>query len=425
MNFQQAQTEYRKLKADYDAGKLSEEALRDQVAKLLVEDDQGRWWSIGYETGQWYVHDGVNWVEGVPPGPQTAAPEPQPAARAAPDIPLERQAPSEPEPQPPPKKRVRKTALPQPERVPEKPPTVVPATAERRKSSLPLIFVGVAAAVIIGAFLLPQLLNRQPGRATTTRVASLTAEARSTEIAGTTTSQAGAAALRTATAERAALTVTVAVSARRTATAATAIAATGVAATTEANALAAAPPLGKLVFQRTTEGRNDLYVYDMRTGALTRLTTESENHYPRWSPDGKRIAFTSNSGTGRQFFDIWVMADNGQRRQRVVSLGAWDEYPAWARDGALAFASTGVTGGSEIFVGMPGGNFTPLTENSGRDEWPSWSPEGKRIVFSSERNGTRDIWVMNRDGSDQRSLVVTPLDENEPVWSPGASNLIA
>lgn len=193
MDFQQAQSEYRKLKADYDAGRLSEEALRDQVAKLLVEDAQGRWWSIGYETGQWYVHDGVSWVEGVPPGPKTAASEPQAGATEPPPR-------SEFEPQPSPTTPPQQEASERSGVERRMPSTPAGTDAERRKRSLPWVIVGIVAAVVVGAFLISQLTGRQASRATMTRVANATALARRTEIAGTATAQAGAAALRTAAA---------------------------------------------------------------------------------------------------------------------------------------------------------------------------------------------------------------------------------
>ena len=84
MDFQQVEAEYRKLKAQFDAGQLSEEELRSRVTQFVVEDDQGRWWSIGYETGQWYYHDGENWTPGTPPAaaaaPTTSQASPAPLA---------------------------------------------------------------------------------------------------------------------------------------------------------------------------------------------------------------------------------------------------------------------------------------------------------------------------------------------------------
>ena len=67
MDFSQVDAEFRKLKAQYDAGTLSEADFKARLQDLMVQDEQGRWWMIGYESGQWYVHDGEKWVRSEPP----------------------------------------------------------------------------------------------------------------------------------------------------------------------------------------------------------------------------------------------------------------------------------------------------------------------------------------------------------------------
>lgn len=64
--FQQVHTEFSQLKAQFDAQTLSEERFKARLQELMITDQQGRWWIIGYETGLWYVHDGQNWVPGQP-----------------------------------------------------------------------------------------------------------------------------------------------------------------------------------------------------------------------------------------------------------------------------------------------------------------------------------------------------------------------
>ncbi len=66
MDFSQVAAEFRKLKAQYDAGALSEADFKARLQDLMIQDEQGRWWMIGSETGQWYVHDREKWVRGEP-----------------------------------------------------------------------------------------------------------------------------------------------------------------------------------------------------------------------------------------------------------------------------------------------------------------------------------------------------------------------
>ena len=95
MDFSRVAAEFSKLKIQFDAGALSEADFKARLQDLMLQDEQGRWWMIGYETGQWYVHDGEKWVQREPPpvavaeaqvteAPQSAAPVAPAAAPAAP-----------------------------------------------------------------------------------------------------------------------------------------------------------------------------------------------------------------------------------------------------------------------------------------------------------------------------------------------------
>jgi TolB protein len=60
-----------------------------------------------------------------------------------------------------------------------------------------------------------------------------------------------------------------------------------------------------------------------------------------------------------------------------------------------------------------------LTRHPASDKWPAWSPDGAHIAFTSERDGSDDVFVMRADGSDVRNLTRTPaLEESHPTWMP-------
>ena len=63
MDFKQAENRFKQLKAQFEAGTLSETEFRAQLENLMIRDKQGDWWMIGYETELWYRHDGTNWVQ--------------------------------------------------------------------------------------------------------------------------------------------------------------------------------------------------------------------------------------------------------------------------------------------------------------------------------------------------------------------------
>jgi hypothetical protein len=83
MNFQEAEKTYKDLKSQHAAGKLSDADFEAQVGKLKLQDSQGRWWQIGVQTGEWYMHDGQKWNKAKPPV------EPMPVVTPAPPPPTE------------------------------------------------------------------------------------------------------------------------------------------------------------------------------------------------------------------------------------------------------------------------------------------------------------------------------------------------
>jgi hypothetical protein len=69
------------LRQDLAAGRLTEEQFKARLRELMVEDEEGNWWMVGYETGEWYRHDGTDWVRADPPGRVVPKPVPSPEAQ--------------------------------------------------------------------------------------------------------------------------------------------------------------------------------------------------------------------------------------------------------------------------------------------------------------------------------------------------------
>ena len=74
MNFAEVETKFKELKEKYDTGAITKEEFKAQLEKLMIQDQGGKWWMIGYETGQWYCHDGEKWVQSELPKPAPVAP---------------------------------------------------------------------------------------------------------------------------------------------------------------------------------------------------------------------------------------------------------------------------------------------------------------------------------------------------------------
>lgn len=100
-------------------------------------------------------------------------------------------------------------------------------------------------------------------------------------------------------------------------------------------------------------------------------------------------------------------------------------YPNWSPDGRRLVYQSNRTGNSEIYVmNADGTGAVRLTDNSAVDENPSWSPDGRRIAFRSYRDGNAEIYSMNVDGSDQRNLTANPADDIHPYWNADGTRII-
>ena len=216
---------------------------------------------------------------------------------------------------------------------------------------------------------------------------------------------------------------------------------TGLRAVTRGYTPAWSPDGRRLAFVRETgtvaqlPNRNaDVYVADADGRNERRLTKAPSSEFtPSWSPDGRRIAFVSNR-TGR--FAVYVMRADGTGLRRVVPRrnGGGDAFwPSWSPDGRLiAYSSSHATPENpEIYVARPDGSgVRRLTRTKGGvevlgdDGWPRWSPDGKRIVFSSNRTGNGEIWIMSADGSGQRRIAgLAGRDEWAPAFSPDGTQI--
>jgi Tol biopolymer transport system component len=112
---------------------------------------------------------------------------------------------------------------------------------------------------------------------------------------------------------------------------------------------------------------------------------------------------------------------------RAASLGisADDYYPSWSPDGTRIVFFSDRDGNYEIYTMNPDGSEqTRLTENPEGDRNPCWSPDGKKIAFVTERDGNVKIYIMNSDGSNETRLTENLADDFSPSWSPDGSKII-
>ncbi len=110
--------------------------------------------------------------------------------------------------------------------------------------------------------------------------------------------------------------------------------------------------------------------------------------------------------------------------RQLTTHAASDEDPSWSPDGQKIAFRSNRSGNYDIWVmDADGGNLRRLTTHIARDVLPSWSPDGQKIAFSSDRNGNGDIWVMDADGGNKRQLTTHVTDDWGPSWSPDGGRI--
>ncbi|MGH2925047.1 MAG: TolB family protein [Solirubrobacterales bacterium] len=160
---------------------------------------------------------------------------------------------------------------------------------------------------------------------------------------------------------------------------------------------------------------------------VTRITTGDDDD-PAFSPNGKWIVFT-------RFQDkpgLYRVKADGSHLKRL-SKGRGDDNAAFSPDGDKIVFSRGVVqpvkrgmlpNGSDIWVMRADGSHQhALTSNPAPDDFPSYSPNGKRIAFDSERGDNADIYVMRADGTGEHALSTGARDEHDPNYSPDGKQI--
>ena len=169
---------------------------------------------------------------------------------------------------------------------------------------------------------------------------------------------------------------------------------------------------------------NDIYAAKSNATGLTRLTvTTATETFPSWSPDGSRLAFTSDRDGP---LEIFVMTADGQSLLRLSPISSPNFSPTWSPDGTrIAFVSMR-DGNAEIYVmNADGSGATRLTNNPAEDSDPAWSPDGTTIAFHSTRDGPGGIYAMSESGANVTPLYTqdVELGAREPAWSPDGARI--
>ena len=183
------------------------------------------------------------------------------------------------------------------------------------------------------------------------------------------------------------------------------------------------PDGAKIAVTSFRSGKWDIYTMDTEGNNLMRLTeNDMAEASSSWSPDGSKIAFDAYLDGPFGSTHIFVMDADGERvrnltRNKGLSLS---RNPTWSPDGSrIAFDSRRDNG--DIYeMTANGKRLSRLTEGKGNNWSPSYSSDGTRIVFVSDRDGNYDIYIMDTNGRGAVKLTKTQpgVENRSPCWMP-------
>ncbi|HEX9755429.1 MAG TPA: CehA/McbA family metallohydrolase [Gemmatimonadales bacterium] len=201
-----------------------------------------------------------------------------------------------------------------------------------------------------------------------------------------------------------------------------------------------------VLYPSTRNDAVELWLLDLRSGATRALLADGNVHVdPKWSPDGRRVAWVSTAFEGRWHvfvapFDTAtgtlgraerITADRNSKLPRYY-YSAWDHYlsPTWSPDGRelILVSNRGRIWGTGGFWRMEARAGAPMREVWYEETtWkarPEWAPNGKRVIYSGYHGRQwNQLWLMTADGGDPFQLTYGDFDATAPRWSPDGSRV--
>ena len=182
------------------------------------------------------------------------------------------------------------------------------------------------------------------------------------------------------------------------------------------------PDGNKVVMSLIQNGSSDIYEMDLLTRDVRQLTRHPDiDTSPSYSPDGRRLVFESDRSGSQQ---IYVMDADGSNVKRISFGRGRYKTPVWSPRGDLIAFTHSYRGRYSIGVMRTDGSQERLLTESFLDEGPTWSPNGRVLMFFRQKpfdargeGGSYSIWSIDLTGRNEREIPATG-DASDPAWSP-------
>jgi len=184
----------------------------------------------------------------------------------------------------------------------------------------------------------------------------------------------------------------------------------------------------RLFFISNRSGNDNLYYMNVEPFEPQQILADAstELHCPTYFPDGNRLLFQERAGDAIP--ELRVLDSATKQATTLAKLENFVGWPKLSPDGNWILFQCQVNDNGEICLTRSDGSggVQNLTNNPARDQTASWSPDGSKIVFVTNRDGDYDlyqIYVMNADGSNQHRIYYSNAISDYPSWSPDGTRI--
>jgi tricorn protease len=151
------------------------------------------------------------------------------------------------------------------------------------------------------------------------------------------------------------------------------------------------------------------------SGVDVRTVTEGAEHVSV-SPDGSQLAVALRG-------DLWLLPSAGGEGSRLTNGPATDDWPRFSPDGRRLLYFSDAAGTDDVYVmDVASRQSTPVANGPGDEAFPSWSPDGKRIVFTRGpargAKGNKDLVILDLETKEEKQITRDPKDDDDAAWSP-------
>jgi TolB protein len=181
----------------------------------------------------------------------------------------------------------------------------------------------------------------------------------------------------------------------------------------------------RIVFtsERDKQGNDEIFVMNANGSHVKQLTHTQDpvyNEWPHFSPDGKKIVFDSDRRDGNTD-ELWVMNSDGSHQHALHRDGYDATYSPNGKK--IAYSSNAGTSTQVGLIDANGSHFFALTANPATNEEPSWFPSGKKVAFDSNVDGDTEIWTVNIKTRDDQQLTHNADGDESPAVDPSGKRI--